>query len=103
MRLYFCSSDVGCFQFLFTTDDQRASQLFTIYLVLARLQPTVVGINELTPESMLPDDQEDLREALSRGIEAFASFEPGEGWVVQSIQETFQALSDEAGGGGQQC
>ena len=44
MRLFFCSTDVGCFEFLFTTDEQRATELLGIYIVLAKMNPSKLAI-----------------------------------------------------------
>ncbi len=100
MRLFFCSTDTGCFEFLFTTDEQRAIQLFSIFVVLAKVRPTRMWFNELTSETVIPEHREHLREAQSRGVEAFASYEDRNGWVMRLVQDRFDELSEVATEGG---
>ena len=102
MKLYFCSTDVGCFEFLFTTDEQRATQLFGIYIVLAEFRPSKLWFTELTPETVVPAHREHLREALSQDLEGFASYEDGVGWAIRSVQQEFDDLSADANAGGVQ-
>lgn len=93
MKLFFCSTDVGSFEFLFTTDEQRATELFGIYIVLSKLRPSKLRFAELTPWAVNPKHREHLLEALSRGIEGFASHEEGNGWVIRPVQAEFDQLS----------
>lgn len=102
MKLFFCSSDVGCFEFVFTTDVERATQLFSIYIVLGKIRPSKLWFTELTESTVTPDQRDHLREALSRGVEGFASYEEGAGWVIRPVQAEFDRLSTEAGEGGGQ-
>lgn len=99
MRLFFCFTDVGCFEFLFTTDDQRATELIGIYIVLAKLNPSKLWFTELSPETVIPSHREHLQEALSWGLEGFASYEEGKGWVIRPVQDEFDHLSTDAGEG----
>ena len=103
MRLYLCTTDTGCSEFLFTTDEERATQLFTIYLFLAEAEPATVSVSELTRATVPPEHQLHLEEALAQGTEAFASYELGKGWVMCIIQQKFDQLSAAAGKGGVQC
>jgi hypothetical protein len=100
MRLYFFTTDNGCFEFLFTTDEQRAIQLFSIYVVLGKVQPTRMWFSELTPTTVIPEHRQHLEEALARQVEAFASYERPNGWVMVLAQDRFDQLSHEAGEGG---
>ena len=97
MKLFFCSTDVGCFEFLFTTNEQRAVELLGIYIVLAKINPSKLWFTELTPETVIPAHRDDLREALSWRLEGFASYEDGEGWVIRPVQDEFDQLVDNAG------
>lgn len=96
MKLFFCSTDVGCFEFLFTTDEQRATQLLGIYIVLAKITPSKLWFTELTPETVVPSHCKHLQDALSWGLEGFASYEDGKGWVIRSVQHEFDQLADSA-------
>lgn len=100
MKLFFCSTDVGCFEFLFTTDEQRAAELFGIYIVISKLNPSKLWFSELTADSVVPSHREHLREALSRGLEGFASYEEGSGWVIRGVQHEFDQLAEDADEGG---
>jgi hypothetical protein len=100
MRLFFCSTDVGCFEFLFTTDEQRATELLGIYIVLAKINPSKLWFTELTPETVVPAHRDDLREALSWRLEGFASYEDGKGWVIRPVQDEFDQLVEDAAEGG---
>jgi hypothetical protein len=77
MKLYFLSTDVGCFEFLFTTDDTRATQLFAIYVALAKLRPSKLWFTEITVDAVIPPHRDDLKHALSWGSEGFASYGTG--------------------------
>jgi len=99
MKLFFCSTDVGCFEFLFTTDEQRATQLFAIYVVLAKTQPSKLWFTEISSDTVIPAQREHLREALSRRIEAFASYEDDNGWVMRLVEDKFDDLSADANEG----
>ena len=94
MKLFFCSTNSGCFEFLFTTDEQRAIQLFSIYVVLAKAGPAKMWFNELTTTTVIPAHLEHLQTALSLGVEAFGSFDEKEGWVMCLVQDRFDQLSD---------
>lgn len=96
MKLFFCATDVGCFEFLFTTDEQRATQLFGTYIVLAKLKPKRLWFSELTAETVLPSQREHLREALARGIEGFASYEEDTGWIIRPVEQQFDKLAEDA-------
>ena len=99
MKLFFCSTDVGCFEFLFTTDEQRATELLGIYIVLAKLNPTKLWFTELSPETVVPSHREHLREALSWGLEGFATYAEEKGWVIRPIQDEFDNLAEDANEG----
>ena len=100
MKLFFCSTDVGCFEFLFTTDEQRVTELLGIYIVLAKINPSKLWFTELSPETVIPSHREHLREALSWGLEGFASYEDGKGWIIRSVQDEFDQLVEDAADGG---
>jgi hypothetical protein len=99
MKLFFCSSDVGCFEFVFTTDVERATQLFSIYIVLGKVRPSKLWFTELTADRVIPAHREHLREALSRDIEGFGSYEDGVGWIIRPVQQEFDELAAEADAG----
>ena len=103
MRLYFFTTDTGCFEFLLTTDEQRAIQLFAIYVVLGKAKPTKMWFTEMTPDTVIPEHLQHLEEALAYGFESFASYEHGNGWVMVPVQRTFDQLSNEAGEGAVRC
>lgn len=96
MRLFFCSTDVKCFESLFCENEERATQLFSIYMVLGKLQPNKLWFTELTPDTMIPWHCDHLREALSLGLEGFASYEDGTGWVIRPVQHEFDQLAEDA-------
>jgi hypothetical protein len=100
MKLFFCSTDVGCFEFLFTTDEQRAVELLGIYIVLAKINPSKLWFTELTPDTVVSAHREHLREALSWRLEGFASYEDRKGWVIRPVQDEFDQLAEDAGVGG---
>jgi hypothetical protein len=97
MKLFFCSTDVGCFAFLFTTDKQRAMELFATYMVVAKISPSKLWFTELTPDTVIPSHRKELREALAWGLEGFASYEDGRGWVIRPVQDEFDQLAEDAG------
>ena len=99
MKLYFLSTDVGCFEFLFTTDETRATQLFGIYTILAKVRPSQLWFTELTPDTVIPAHRDHLELALASGLEGFASFEEGTGWVIRPVQQEFDQLAKDAGDG----
>jgi hypothetical protein len=100
MKLFFCSTDVGCFEFLFTTDEQRAVELLGIYIVLAKINPSKLWFTELTPETVIPSHRKQLSEALSWGLEGFASYEDKKGWIIRPVQVEFDQLAEDASEGG---
>jgi hypothetical protein len=100
MKLFFCSTDVGCFEFLFTTDEQRAVELLGIYIVLSKINPSKLWFTELSPDTVIPSHRTHLQEALSWGLEGFASYEEGKGWVICPVQDEFDQLSQDTGVGG---
>ena len=99
MRLYHCTTDTGHSEFLFTTDEQRAIQLFATYVVLSEGEPTGLSIREVTLVTELPERRQHLAEALAHRIEAFASYELGSGWEKVLVQTRFDQLSNAAGEG----
>ena len=99
MKLFFCSTDVGCFEFLFTTDEQRAVELLGIYIVLAKINPSKLWFAELTPDTVVAAHRQHLREALTWGLEGFASYQDREGWVIRPVQDEFDQLAADAGVG----
>jgi hypothetical protein len=100
MKLFFCSTDVGCFEFLFTTDEQRATELLGIYIVLAKINPSKLWFTELTPDTVIPAQRQHLREALSWDLEGFASYEDGKGWLIRPVQDEFDQLAEDNAVGG---
>lgn len=94
MRLFFCSTDVGCFEFLFCEDQEEAIQLFAIYMVLAKVHPSKLWVSKIAPHMVVPSRRIHLCEALSRGVKGFASYDGQGHWLIRSTQETFDALSD---------
>ena len=100
MKLYFLGTDVGCFEFLFTTNEMRATQLFTIYMVLAKLRPSKLWLTELTPDTVNSAHCEHLKKALLCGSEGFASYEEGVGWTIRPLQREFDQLAEDASEGG---
>lgn len=101
MKLFFCSTDVGCFEFLFTTDEQRAVELLGIYIVLAKINPSKLWFTELSPNTVIPSHRTHLQEALSWDLEGFGSYEEGTGWVIRPVQNEFDQLSEDTGVGGE--
>lgn len=99
MKLFFCSTDVGCFEFLFTSDHQRATELLGIYIVLAKLSPSKLWLTELALDTVSPPHRQHLREALSWGLEGFASYEDGAGWAIRPVQDEFDELVADASEG----
>lgn len=99
MKLFFCASDAGCFVFLVTTDEQRASELFSIYIALAKINPSRLWFRELTPNTVIPAHREHLKQVLSWGLEGFASYEGGRGWEIRPVQDEFDQLVEDAGEG----
>lgn len=93
MKLYFFTTDTGCFEYLFTTDEQQAIQTFAVYLVLSKIPVSRMWFSEITPVTVIPAHRDHLEEALARGIEAFGTYQPGEGWGMQSVQDRFDELS----------
>jgi len=99
MRCFFCSTDVGCFEFLSCSDEERAIQLFAVFTVLAKVRPSKLWFTELTPDTVIPSHRDHLREALSWGLEGFASYEDGEGWIIRPVQHEFDQLAADANEG----
>jgi hypothetical protein len=100
MRCFFCSTDVGRFEFLFCMDEERATQLFAVYTVLANVRPSKLWFTEITASTVTPSHRDHLREALSRGVEGFASYEDGKGWIIRPVQQEFDQLAEDNGEGG---
>jgi hypothetical protein len=99
MKLFFCSTDVGSFEFLFTTDEQRAVELLGIYIVHAKINPSKLWFAELTPDTVVAAHRQHLREALTWGLEGFASYEDEKGWVIRPVQDEFDQLVEDAAEG----
>lgn len=93
MKLFFISTDTGCFEYLFTTNEQRAVQTFAIYLMLAKSPVSRMSFTEVTPSSVMPEHRDHLRKALSQGLEAFGSYQAGKGWMLRLVQHRFDELS----------
>jgi hypothetical protein len=86
--------------YLFTTDEQQAIQTFALYLVLSKVTVSRMWFSEITPSVVIPEHRAHLEEALSRGIEAFGSYQAGEGWEMQSVQDRFDELATASVEGG---
>lgn len=96
MKLFFCFTETGCFEFLFTTDEQRAIQLFSIYVALAKDGLTKIRVKELTQDTVIPAHHKHLREALALDVEAFGSLDEEKGWVMHLVDDRFDQLSEVA-------
>lgn len=93
MKCFFCSTDTGSFEFLFCEDEERATQLFGIYIVLGKLHASKLRIAEIIPEALPSPHNQHLREALSWRLEGFASYSGDKGWVIRPAQQEFDQLS----------
>lgn len=99
MRLFTCSTDKGSVHFVFTTDEERARQLFAIHIVLGNDRPSKFWLGEATVDTVLPGQRDHLRTALSQGLEAFSTYSEQDGWVMHPVQDTFDQLTEQAAGG----
>jgi len=77
MKLFFCSTDVGCFEFLFTTDEQRATELLGIYIALAKINLTKLWFTELTPDTVVSAHRLHRRNALESRDDLIGTDVPG--------------------------
>jgi hypothetical protein len=93
MKLYYCSTDAGGFDLLLTTDEDRAVQLFSIHVVLSKVQATRMTVRELTSDAEVGEHLEGLRDMLSKEMEAFLTYELDKGWVSHPVVARFDALS----------
>lgn len=95
MKMFFCATQ-GSFEFLVTTDEDRAFQLFAMYLALGKPGSSTAWVRELEPGKVIPPQASHLWGALSGVVEGFLRFQDGEGWVVQPIEQEFDQLSANA-------
>lgn len=98
MKMFFCAT-LGSFEFLVTTDEDRAFQLFAMYLALGKAGSSRAWVRELVPGKVIPPHATDLWGALSGPVEGFLRYQDGEGWVVQAIQQEFDRLAEHATNG----
>lgn len=89
MKLHFFATDTGVYRFVFAATDQRAVDLFSLYLILAELPPSKFWLREMRVEQLVEPHGEALRDALSRGIEGFGEYRGGTGWTIRSLEEEF--------------
>jgi hypothetical protein len=89
VKLHFFATDTGVYQFVFAPTDQRAVELFSLYLVLAEVQPSRFWFREMRPGQLMDPHREPLRDALSRGVEGFGEYTGGRRWTIRSLEEEF--------------
>lgn len=89
MKLHFFATDTGVYRFVFAHNDQRAVELFSLYLILAEIQPSKFWLREMRPDQLVDPHKEPLREALSRGIEGFGEYIGGKRWEIRSLEDEF--------------
>ena len=95
MKMFFCATQ-GSFEFLVTTDEDRAFQLFAMYLALGKPGSSKAWVRELVPGKVIPPNANHLWEALSGPVEGFLRYQDGEGWAVLPIQQEFDQLVEDA-------
>lgn len=93
MKLYYGSTDVGSFDLLLTTDEDRAVQLFSMHMVLSKVQATRMTVRELASDAEVCEHPEGLRDMLSQGLEAFLTYDLDQGWVAHPVVARFDSLS----------
>jgi len=99
MKLFLCATQGG-FEFLVTADEDRAFQLFAMYLAVRKAGPSKAWVRELEPGKVIPPQARYLRESLSGVVEGFLRYQNCEGWVVHPIQQEFDRLAGQANVGG---
>jgi hypothetical protein len=98
MKLYFLATDMGCAEFLFAEDEERAVEVFSIYAVLARLRLSRFWFRELVPDALPSPTREQLTEALASRVEGFGRFDENTGWAITPAQQRFDELAAEGEG-----
>ena len=95
MKMFLCATQ-GRFEFLVTTDEDRAFQLYAMYLALGKQGSTRAWVRELIPGKVIPPHATHLWDALSGFVEGFLHYHDGEGWVVLPIEQEFDQISVDA-------
>lgn len=89
MKLYFIATDQGSYRFLFAADEQRASEMFALWLIITEAPPSKFWMREIKPKAAVAHHKEALTEALSLGVEGFGVYEAHRRWVIRSLEEEF--------------
>ena len=95
MKMFLCATQ-GSFEFLVTTDEDRAFQLYAMYLALRKSGSSKAWVRELIPGKVIPPHATHLWEALSGFVEGFLHYQDGKGWMIQPIEQEFDQLSADA-------
>lgn len=95
MKMFLCATQ-GSFEFLVTTDEDRAFQLYAMYLALRKPGSSRAWVRELIPGKVIPPRATPLWNALSGFVEGFLHYHDGDGWVVQPIEQEFDKLFADA-------
>lgn len=95
MKIFLCATQ-GSFEFLVTTDEDRAFQIYATYLALGKPGSTKAWVRELIPGQVIPPHATPLWDTLSGFVEGFLHHQDDEGWVVRPIEQEFDRLSANA-------
>lgn len=93
MQLFFCSTDAGCYRYLFAEEFDKAMEIFAVCVALEKVRPSRVWIRELRPDTVATSFRDHLRQALSWKQQGFGTYEHGRGWRISSVQAEFDRLS----------
>ncbi|WP_114228502.1 MULTISPECIES: hypothetical protein [Sphingomonas] len=93
MRCFSCSSVDGSSEYVFCEDEEHASQLFGVFIVVAKLRCSSFYLQEITVSTVPSSERSYLEKALSHEVHGFGSFVRGEGWSIQPCERRFDELS----------
>ncbi len=89
MKLFFFATNRGVYRFLFAESEQRAVEMFSLYLIITEMPPTKFWVREMTVEQLFDPHREPLQEALSRGIEGVGHYVGNKQWRIRPLDEEF--------------
>lgn len=91
MKLYFIATDQGSYRFLFATDEERADQMFALWLIITEAPPSKYWMREIKPDAAVAHHKDALVEALARGVEGFGVYQTHKRWIIRSLEEEFDS------------
>ena len=87
MKLFLFATHRGMTRFIFALDEQKASDLFTLELVLTAAEPSRFWHQEFPLLRVIEPHRARLREALALQLEGIGVYREEDGWSIYAVGE----------------